>query len=141
MRVQNHLAHHALTLYSLGGTAESIREHFVNHEDYQTEIRPANVQIIDALSDFASLQRHLGDPDKYADFLAYFTREMKKDGYERSVNRLLFSSDSYATEIFSRMVTGLSPTPFWELISGADNTNSWGRIHPPPYPNRIRYRI
>ncbi|KAF9874679.1 hypothetical protein CkaCkLH20_07816 [Colletotrichum karsti] len=104
--MHNHLAHHALTLYSLGATAETIRSHFKGHEGYQKDKGAEDVFFVHTISNLGAFKRALGNPDQYHNFLELFRLRFKWDGYTDALNRLLFSGDEWSTEIFSRMVTG-----------------------------------
>ncbi|OHE98665.1 HypA protein [Colletotrichum orchidophilum] len=104
--MHNHLAHHALTLFSLGANAENIRSHFENHATYQKDKGTADVFLVYTISDFTTFKRHLGDPNQYHNFLEFFRLQFKNHGYKPAVNKLVFSGDDWSTEIFSRLVTG-----------------------------------
>ncbi|KAJ5654860.1 hypothetical protein N7490_001863 [Penicillium lividum] len=104
--LHNHLSHHALTLYSLGASKEVIEEQFHNQTAYQQELPALDEQVANSLSEPASFNKYLADPDQYGNYLHFFQQEMQKEGYEKTMVRYCFADNVEADEVFSRLFLG-----------------------------------
>jgi hypothetical protein len=104
----DHLVHELLALYALGATPEEIDAGYKLNSEYQRSTTEPSPPIVDSLAQPEVFSAHLGKPDKYPDYLAFFKREIKQSGVEATVNKYVFADDVRAKDMFIRMFGGTS---------------------------------
>lgn len=88
--------HHLLTLYALGAPASVIEKQYAANLSYQRPPYKVNEENVKAMSDpkkFMELSGpdKDGNPDKGADFLTFFQREIEGKGVEAVLKEYLFA--------------------------------------------------
>lgn len=115
----NHISHHLLALYSLGATPEALKAAYEHNTGYQRPLPQPEKKVLVDLSDTAKWKEHLGKRERYADFLAFFTKEIETNGLEQTVSNWLFSGSNRAEDMFVRMFAGFVH-PFIQLGYGVE---------------------
>ncbi|KAJ5532330.1 hypothetical protein N7494_008882 [Penicillium frequentans] len=107
MGFHNHTAHHILTLFALGASADQIEEAYSRDRRYQKRARHTDEAIVEELYDKQLFMKHLQIGQNYPHFLAFFQREISQKGVAKVLNEYLFVEDECAEEMLLRMFTGL----------------------------------
>ena len=104
----NHIAHHLLTIYSIGATPEQIRHAYEINKDSQRPMLPVNEENVKAMSDPAKFQSFLGEEQYYHDWMAFFQREVDNNpgGWQAVLQEHLLSRTPNAEELLVRMYAG-----------------------------------
>lgn len=102
----NHIAHHILSVYALGATAQEIKKAYEINQDYQRPQYPVNPNIVRELSDKARFAKYLGKEQYCRDFEVFFQQEIEAKGWEAVVNDHVFSGDEHADRLLVRMFAG-----------------------------------
>ena len=106
--LHNHIAHHLLTIYSLGATPSQIRHAYDINKDSQRPMAPVNEATVEAISDPSKFQSYLGDEKYFHDWEAFFQREMDTtpSGWQGVLQKHLLSRTPNAEALFIRMYGG-----------------------------------
>ncbi|QDS68659.1 hypothetical protein FKW77_001977 [Venturia effusa] len=99
----NHIVHHLLTLYAIGATPDEIQKQYDQNKSYQRAPLPVKAEDVEALHDPAQFKKCLGKEKYYADYLAFFKREMEREGWHNVVNTYLFKGDEQADDLLRRV--------------------------------------
>ena len=102
----NHIAHHLLTLVALGATPEQIQRGFDVNDSYQMRAKPLNQRNVQDMSDRDTFKKFLGKQQYFHDFLAYFTAEIDKKGWQSTLREHLFAGDEHSETLLKRMFAG-----------------------------------
>lgn len=105
--VTDHIVHHVLSIYALGGSPEDIRAAYKRNKIYQRPALPADEDIIRDIYNTAKFQEYLGKEENYPNFLAYFQREIDAKGVEDVLNQYLFARDERAESLLVRLYAGI----------------------------------
>ena len=104
----DHIVHHLLALWSLGGSPSEIQDMWDYNQPYQIPQKgnhAATSSYLD-LKDPAIFDKSLGNDDCYADFLKFFEDEVAEKGVPAVVREYVLKGDERADDIFCRMYTG-----------------------------------
>ena len=106
--LHNHIAHHLLTMYSLGATPSQIRHAYDINKDDQRPMAPINEETVKAISDPSKFQSYLGDEKYFHDWEAFFQREIdtNPNGWHGVLQEHLLSRTPNAEALFIRMYGG-----------------------------------
>ena len=104
----NHIAHHLLTIYSIGATPEQITHAYETNKGDQRPMLPVNEDNVKAMSDPAKFQSFIGDEQYYHDWMAFFQRETDSNpgGWQAVLQEHLFSRTPNAEALLVRMYAG-----------------------------------
>lgn len=104
----DHIAHHLLAIWALGGSPAEIQDMWDYNAPYQGAIerpRAAGSPEPD-LKDPVQFEKCLGVDDCYLDFLRFFEGEIAEKGVPAVIHEYLLKGDERADDIFGRMYTG-----------------------------------
>lgn len=106
----DHIAHHLLTLFSLGASAEQLRTAYSRNASYQNAQQPIDSTIVETLSDDFTFRSCLGKDQYYHSFLAFYEEELEKKGWEKTLVEHVFTEPTQdggrAQELFVRLYAG-----------------------------------
>jgi len=102
----NHMAHHLLTLYSLGATPDELKQGFDHNKGYQRSLPAMHDQIVQDMADREKFQQYLGNQRYYHEYAEYFRNEIDQKGWEAVLNEHLFAGDEHADRLLTRMYAG-----------------------------------
>lgn len=121
----NHIAHHLLTIYSLGATPDEIKRAFAENAGYQRSQYPVDKQHVQDMSDPEKFQGFLGKEEYFHDYEAFFRKEMEDKGWEAVLNQHVFARDDHADDMLVRMFAGkLLPPTASEQSTDTDQASS-----------------
>lgn len=103
----NHIAHHLLTLHSLGASVSQIQRQYDGNKHYQMAPKALNKTVIEDLSKPTKFMSFLGKGKYYVDYLHFFQKEIQAKGWESVVNDYIFSGDERGDALFSRLFAGV----------------------------------
>ncbi|KAJ6155460.1 HypA-like protein, partial [Penicillium chermesinum] len=103
----DHIVHHILTIYALGGSPDDIRAAYNNNKTYQLPAMATNSLLVQDLSDNATFMAHLGEKDQYSNYLSFFQNEIKAKGVERTIQEHIFAGTELANNMLGRLYGGL----------------------------------
>ncbi|EAW14773.1 questin oxidase family protein [Aspergillus clavatus NRRL 1] len=103
----NHIVHHVLTIYALGGSPDEIKAAYERDKRYQRSVLPTDDGVVQAFQDKAQFRQHLGKEKHYPNYLAFFQQEIDKRGVGDVLNEYLFSGTENAENMLSRLFGGL----------------------------------
>lgn len=106
----NHIAHHVLTLFSLGASAAEIQKAFDSNKDYQRPQFPVTGKNVEDMADKAKFNEFLGQEKYFHDYMVFFQKEMEAKGWEAVLNEHLFARDEHAELMLTRMYAGMVDT-------------------------------
>jgi hypothetical protein len=104
--LQNHIAHHLLTLFALKATPEEIRRGYNENKSYQRPPVDLENEIVDDMHNPERFKTYLGKEQYYHDFLQYFQEEINQKGWETVLNDELFKGDDRADDLLARLFGG-----------------------------------
>lgn len=95
--------HHLLTLYALGAPVDIIEKQYAANSTYQRPAYVINEENVEAMSDPEKFMElcgtdATGNPDKGADFFAFFQKEIDKKGVPEVLKEYLFAGMSWCHE-------------------------------------------
>lgn len=102
----NHIAHHLLTLYSLGASETQIQKQYNENKVMQRPPPPLDEVVLEDLHDFKKFHEYLACERYYHDFLVFFQEEIGKQGYEAVINKYVLQGDERADDMLVRMYAG-----------------------------------
>ncbi|KAJ5688521.1 hypothetical protein N7462_002913 [Penicillium macrosclerotiorum] len=85
---QNHILHHTLALFALGGTLRQLEQAYGLAVDSQRRTRPPDVRRVLDFADSTKFKTCLGKGKYYDDYFAFFQNEIRHKGVARTVNEL-----------------------------------------------------
>ncbi|KAF3401580.1 Oxidoreductase AflY [Penicillium rolfsii] len=109
--LHNHILHHILALYALGGTPAQLEQAYKLAMTSQRPSRRPDIQRVLDFQDPAKFKECLGQGTYYDDYLAFFQKEIDKHGAPNTVNKFLFGGDEIAEEMFRRFFSGFLHSP------------------------------
>ncbi|EKM51648.1 uncharacterized protein PHACADRAFT_212279 [Phanerochaete carnosa HHB-10118-sp] len=92
--LHNHASHHLLAIYTMGASAEVIREAYQTHVAYQ---RPAKDHFIAATIDEKNWKEHVGNEKYYQAYVSFFSRLLlspQSKGLQAILEEYVFSTDA-----------------------------------------------
>ncbi len=114
----NHIAHHLLTLYALGASADELQKAFDTNQGYQRAQYPVKERNVENMSDPERFQKFLGKEQYFHDFEAFFKKEIEEKGWEEVLNEHVFARTEHAERILDRMFAGwCSSTSSWRMLT------------------------
>ncbi|RMZ68114.1 hypothetical protein GMOD_00004303 [Pyrenophora seminiperda CCB06] len=102
----NHIAHHLLTLFALGGTPTQLQTAYDDNATYQRAPEPLEPSIVTDMHDPARFTSYLGQEQYYHDFLVFFRGEIDSKGWETVLQEYLFAETSLADDMLVRLYAG-----------------------------------
>lgn len=102
----NHIAHHLLTIYSLGADPDTIQRQYDLNKGYQRPAVDLEASVVDDMHDPAHFGKYLGDEKYYADFLDFFRAEMQRKGWRDVLQEYLFARTPQAEDMLTRCFAG-----------------------------------
>lgn len=115
----NHIAHHLLTIYSLGATPDELKRAFDQNKGYQRPLPAVQDRIVEDLADREKFKQHLGKEEYFHDYEVYFRKEIDEKGWEAVLNEHLFAGDEHAKRLLTRMYAGKLTVDFVNVESMA----------------------
>ncbi|KAF3941079.1 hypothetical protein ABW19_dt0205806 [Dactylella cylindrospora] len=105
-RLHNHVAHHLLALYALGGTADNLQFAYDTNVKLQLPIGDKKPPVIEDLSNIEDWDKYLGDASLYHTFMQFFQNAIDKIGWQEAIKRYLFSENAAKNGMPERLVSG-----------------------------------
>lgn len=102
----DHILHHLLALYALGGMPEQLDQAYSLAIDSQRPIRPPDARRVSDLADPFKFRAFLGQGKYYDDYFAFFQNEISAKGLQSTVNEYLFKGDERAEDMLQRFFSG-----------------------------------
>ncbi|KUL92395.1 hypothetical protein ZTR_02224 [Talaromyces verruculosus] len=106
-RFHNHIAHHLLTLFSLGASPDEIQDAYDRGHSYQRTPYPVDDKVVHAIIEKSKFKEYLGKEEHYANFLAFFQQEISTKGVEETLREHVFAEDEHADDLLGRLFSGL----------------------------------
>ena len=104
--IQNHIAHHLLTLLALNASPEELQKAYDANASYQRPSEPLEKAIVNDMHEPERFKSYLGQEKYYHDFLVYFQQEINKSGWQRVLQEHLFAETELAEDMLARMFAG-----------------------------------
>ncbi|KAF7542850.1 hypothetical protein G7Z17_g11224 [Cylindrodendrum hubeiense] len=104
--LHNHLAHHMLTLFASGASPDGLQKLYDQNTGYQRRRGPSDSKVVDDMHDPTGFKKYVADGEKYADFLAFFEKEIDEKGWQVVLNEYLFKAGEEADDLLVRMFEG-----------------------------------
>lgn len=103
----DHIVHHILALYGTGAAPPALQKGFDENVGIQRDAMRPHDRVPEELSsgDHAA-EKYLGKEEYYPDFLAFFQKEIGRDGYEAVLNEYLFKGTAAADDMLLRLYAG-----------------------------------
>lgn len=102
----NHIAHHLLTLFSLGATPQEIQQGYDTNVSYQRPPEPLKESIVKDMCHPDRFKTFLGKEQYYRDFLVFFEREIEEKTWQKVLGEYLFARDDRADDLLARLYAG-----------------------------------
>ncbi|KAK2807166.1 hypothetical protein FQN51_004780 [Onygenales sp. PD_10] len=99
----NHIPHHLLTIYALGGTPEEVQKAYGSDVHMQQPSRLVDETKVAQLSDKENFKALIGNGNNYPHFLAFFQRQIDAKGIGAVLNEYVFAGDDVADDMFVRL--------------------------------------
>ncbi|CEJ61955.1 hypothetical protein PMG11_10471 [Penicillium brasilianum] len=109
--LHNHILHHILAIYALGGTSAQLDQAYKLAMDSQRPTRRPDPQRVSDFQDPAKFKQCLGQGKYYDDYFAFFQNEIGENGVPNTVNKYLFSGDETAEDMLCRFFSGFLHSP------------------------------
>ena len=140
---KNHLAHHALTMFSLGAPSALVEQMYNLNRGYQRTEPAPDISTVESLSDATGFRNALGNEGNYGAFLHKFESEIMELGVEAILHKYLFAPDEEAaTDLFSRLFMGkFGFFRFIRLRAVTGFLIRKRRLLASHYSFRVRYRV
>ncbi|KAJ9612977.1 hypothetical protein H2200_002918 [Cladophialophora chaetospira] len=103
----NHQTHYLLTAYALGADATKLQNAFDTNAHYQRPLKQFDEARVQKLSDDEYFSSLMSQEDYYSDYLEFFKRKFRDEGWQRVVHRYMFSRSQLADEMLVRLFAGL----------------------------------
>ncbi|KAI9926056.1 hypothetical protein MW887_004515 [Aspergillus wentii] len=103
----NHIVHFMLTIFALGASPETIQDQYEREDRRQRPCMPRDEKVIASFTDKTEFMKHMYQEEHYANYLAFFQREIDAKGISDVLNQYLFAGDELAESLLSRMFAGL----------------------------------
>jgi hypothetical protein len=108
----NHIVHHILSLYAVGAQPDDIVRQYNFNKSYQRSVQKPDEKVVQDFEDEQKFKAELGNEKSYADFLAFFQRQIELTGWKDVVNKFLFAGDETADDLLVRTFAGMSSVLF-----------------------------
>ncbi|KAF3281515.1 hypothetical protein TWF970_002074 [Orbilia oligospora] len=105
-RLHNHVAHHLLSVYALGATAEELQFAYDTNVKTQIPIGDKKPPVLRDISNSDDWGKYLADAENYATFLQYFQDSIEKIGWQETIKKYIFSEKAVADGMPERLVAG-----------------------------------
>lgn len=102
----NHMAHLYLSLFALGATPEELQKGFNDHQPIHRAPPALDEATVAGFSEEKNFLAALSKGDQYANYLAFFEREIEKKGWKNAVQEYVFSRTPVAEAILSLLYEG-----------------------------------
>jgi hypothetical protein len=102
----DHIPHHLLSIYALGGSPEDIRTAYERNNSYQRPVVPGVVEVIENLNETADFKECLGKEKHYPNFLSFFQRQIDEKGVGAVLNEYVFAGNEQAENMLCRLFGG-----------------------------------
>lgn len=102
----NHIAHHLLTIYTLGAGPDIIQRQYDLNKGYQRPAVSLEASVVEDMRDPKHFKKYLGDEKYYRDFLDFFRKEMEVKGWQQVLNEYLFARTEQAEDMLVRCYAG-----------------------------------
>lgn len=107
-----------LTLFALGASPATLKAQYDHNASYQRPHQPLDQEVLKDLRDPANYGKYLGKERYFRDYVAFFSEEIDKKGYEEVINEYVFKGDEKADDMLVRMFAGgLTPFPFLSYLT------------------------
>ncbi|EXJ59130.1 hypothetical protein A1O7_06561 [Cladophialophora yegresii CBS 114405] len=103
---KDHIVHHLLSIYALGASPSQLEKAYRNNTGYQLPTPPADPINIETLRQPEGFVKHLGDSERYRDYVVFFQKLVSERGVESVVNEYVFKGDARADDMLARMFSG-----------------------------------
>ena len=105
-QLQNHIAHHLLTLFALKASPDEIQKGYDVNVSYQRPPEPLKDSIVDDMHKPERFKIYLGKENYYHDFLVFFQNEIEAKSWQNVLNEYLFANDERANDMLVRLYAG-----------------------------------
>ncbi|KAJ5807952.1 hypothetical protein N7474_009221 [Penicillium riverlandense] len=109
--LHNHILHHLLAIYALGGTPCQLENAYNLATDSQRPTRNPDINRVLDFTDPAKFKKCLGKGKYYDDYFLFFQREIGRNGVPNTVNDFLFKGDERAEDMLRRFFGGFLHSP------------------------------
>lgn len=100
------MAEDLLTSYNFGATPANLHNIYNRVKKVQRPLPEVDAVALVDLADKGTWHKYLGENSRYADFLAFFDRELAQIGPERTLNKHLFAQTDAADDLLVRCFSG-----------------------------------
>ena len=135
----NHIAHHLLTIFSLGASPEELQKAFDFNADYQRPQFPIKQKNVQSMSDKSSFAKFLGKEQYFRDYEIFFQQEIEAKGWQAVLKEHVLAGDDHAEAMMTRMFAGFlhpiihlgfgvefkQPAIIAEALAEAATHNNW----------------
>ncbi|KAI1438843.1 HypA protein [Xylaria sp. CBS 124048] len=115
----NHISHHLLALYGIGGSAEQLQKGYDDNDHYQRTSVKTHPAEIEELKDFEKAKTKLGNELYYTDFLVFYQNEIDRLGWQAVLQEYLFKGDERSEDLLSRLFESIFH-PMIQLMYGVE---------------------
>lgn len=102
----NHVAHHLLTILSLGASPSELQKAFDDNAGGQRPLPDLDNQIVQELSDEGKFYESIGQITQYTNFLVFFEQRIAEEGWKEVVHEYCFSRSRIAEALLARLYVG-----------------------------------
>lgn len=102
----DHIVHHALAHYALGATPEQVQFGYDVNSKYQLPPILKGASVAETLYDEKEFKKHLGNHERFSDYVKFFAKKIETKGFENTVNEYLFKGDARADDMLARLFGG-----------------------------------
>ncbi|PNY26018.1 Oxidoreductase AflY [Tolypocladium capitatum] len=118
----NHILHQLLALYGTGAAPDLLQQAYDKNEAYQVKAMDTHSTVVQELHDdwAASAPKYLGKGRHFADFLAFFQRDIEHRGWRAVLTEYVFDDASLrSADLRGRLFEGLLH-PMIQLMYGVE---------------------
>lgn len=106
MCLQNHIAHHLLTLFALNASPKEIQQGYDTNVSYQRPPEPLKDSIVGDMHRPERFETYLGKEKYYHDFLVFFQKKIDEKSWQDVLNEYLFANNDRANDMLCRLYAG-----------------------------------
>ena len=100
------MAHHILTLWALGATPELLVSHQQRNAQYQRPAFNVAISLVQDLEDASIFKKCLGQEVHFRTFEEFFLGQIKKYGYEDTIQKYLVGRSEVADAMHCHLYMG-----------------------------------
>lgn len=105
--LHNHIAHHILTIWSLGAKPEVLRSQFERNSRYMRDAMIVVEPLVQDLEDDTLFRKCLGREENFRNFETFFLNQISKKGYQAVLQKFLVGDNDIAQDMRYRVYMGM----------------------------------